>query len=173
MRSCQVHRLSRTSLFVWIGLLGGLLSSRALGAEYAGQSLYTSFEGRSYTMHVWQGSNVALLTPTSLQPAPDSATLLRIEDVLDAAYDYYLLATGRKPISYAPTTVNGRATIAVVESTCGAGCGYLGFTGAIEDCGWQYQQLLPGTKLPPPAPLFTKLDDSIIEQEMSRLGQQL
>lgn len=129
MRSCQVHRLSRTSLFVWIGLLGGLLSSRALGAEYAGQSLYTSFEGRSYTMHVWQGSNVALLTPTSLQPAPDSATLLRIVDVLDAAYDYYLLATGRKPISYAPTTVNGRATIAVVESTCGAGCGYLGFTG--------------------------------------------
>jgi methionyl-tRNA synthetase len=51
--------------------------------------------------------------------------------------------------------------------------GYLGFDGAIEDYGWQYQELVPGKKLPPPAPLFTKLDDSIVEQEMSRLGREI
>jgi methionyl-tRNA synthetase len=49
---------------------------------------------------------------------------------------------------------------------------YLGFTGSIEECGWEYQEVIPGTKLLPPSPLFTKLDDSIVEEEMSRLGQQ-
>jgi serralysin len=52
---------------------------------------------------------------------------------LDKAWDYYQLASapGRQPISYGPTTYQGRDTIAVVTDggTCGAGCSYVGFTG--------------------------------------------
>jgi len=47
---------------------------------------------------------------------------------------------------------------------------YLGFEGRIEDYGWQPQTPLPGQKLREPKPLFTKLDDSIIEEEVGRIG---
>ena len=48
---------------------------------------------------------------------------------------------------------------------------YLGFEGNIEDYGWQWQFLPPGQKLREPKPLFTKLDESIVEEETRRLGQ--
>jgi methionyl-tRNA synthetase len=48
---------------------------------------------------------------------------------------------------------------------------YLGFEGRIEDCGWSWQELPPGQKLLPPQPLFTKLDDSLVEEETKKLGQ--
>jgi methionyl-tRNA synthetase len=48
---------------------------------------------------------------------------------------------------------------------------YLGFTGRIEDHGWKWQQLPPGQKLLPPQPLFSKLDDSLVEEETKKLGQ--
>jgi len=47
----------------------------------------------------------------------------------------------------------------------------LGFTGDIEDCGWQWQFLPPGQRLLTPQPLFTKLDEALAEEEASRLGQ--
>lgn len=47
---------------------------------------------------------------------------------------------------------------------------YLGFAGKIEDCGWQPAVPEPGQKLLPPHPLFTKLDEKIIEEETSRIG---
>ena len=51
---------------------------------------------------------------------------------------------------------------------------FLGFDGNIEDCarenGWR-QILPPGQKLLSPQPLFSKLDDKIIEEETARLGQ--
>lgn len=50
---------------------------------------------------------------------------------------------------------------------------YLGFTGSITDYGWKFNEIVPGTKLESPSPLFTKLDDSIVESEMSKLGQEL
>ncbi|OGN95160.1 MAG: methionine--tRNA ligase [Chloroflexi bacterium RBG_13_50_10] len=49
---------------------------------------------------------------------------------------------------------------------------FLGFDGSIETTGWQVQSPVPGRKLPPPEPLFRKLDDSIVAEEMSRLGEQ-
>ncbi|MFC5358560.1 calcium-binding protein [Azospirillum himalayense] len=46
---------------------------------------------------------------------------------LDESYDFYTRITGREPNPY--FTYNGKATIAEVQDTCGAGCGFLGFTG--------------------------------------------
>ena len=48
---------------------------------------------------------------------------------------------------------------------------YLGFTGSIETHGWKPQAPPPGQKLLPPQPLFSKLDDSLVEEETKKLGQ--
>lgn len=48
---------------------------------------------------------------------------------------------------------------------------FLGFKGNIEDYGWQPQSLPPGQRLLPPQPLFSKLDDKLVEEETSRMGQ--
>ncbi|MFC2059951.1 methionine--tRNA ligase [Chloroflexota bacterium] len=48
--------------------------------------------------------------------------------------------------------------------------GYLGFEGRVEDNGWQPHPPLPGQRLLPPEPLFSKLDEKLIEEETSRLG---
>ena len=47
---------------------------------------------------------------------------------------------------------------------------YLGHSGKIEDNGWSAGELKPGQQLQPPEPLFTKLGDTVIEEETSRLG---
>ncbi|MDP2919101.1 MAG: methionine--tRNA ligase [Dehalococcoidia bacterium] len=47
---------------------------------------------------------------------------------------------------------------------------YLGFTGRVEDVGWQIQPPLAGMDLKQPAPLFTKLEDELIERETKKLG---
>jgi methionyl-tRNA synthetase len=47
---------------------------------------------------------------------------------------------------------------------------YLGFEGNIESGSWKLQLPQSGCKLPIPQPLFSKLDDSIVDKEMSRLG---
>ena len=47
----------------------------------------------------------------------------------------------------------------------------LGFKGNIEDYGWELHSPPPGQKLLPPEPLFSKLDEELIEEETGRLGQ--
>ncbi len=47
----------------------------------------------------------------------------------------------------------------------------LGFDGNVEDGGWQLRFPSPGQELPSPAPLFSKLDEKLAEEETSRLGQ--
>ena len=47
----------------------------------------------------------------------------------------------------------------------------LGFEGNIEDDGWKPRVPEPGQKLLPPKPLFSKLDEKLVEEEASRLGQ--
>jgi len=49
--------------------------------------------------------------------------------------------------------------------------GFLGFKGNVEDGGWEWHFLPPGQKLLPPEPLFSKLDEGLIEEEIGRLGQ--
>ncbi len=52
--------------------------------------------------------------------------------------------------------------------------GLLGFTGEIENVGWNWagttDDLPPGQALPEPKPLYTKLDEDVVEKESERLG---
>ncbi len=48
---------------------------------------------------------------------------------------------------------------------------FLGFSGSIEQDGWKLISPEPGQKLLPPEPLFTKLDESLVAEEMAHLGQ--
>lgn len=45
----------------------------------------------------------------------------------------------------------------------------LGFPGQVEEAGWRWQRPVPGTTLPPPTPLFVKLEEKGLEQELARL----
>jgi len=49
--------------------------------------------------------------------------------------------------------------------------GYLGFDGSVETDGWNLRVPEPGQKLLSPEPLFSKLDEDLVEEELSRLGQ--
>jgi methionyl-tRNA synthetase len=46
----------------------------------------------------------------------------------------------------------------------------LGFEGSLSEIGWKFQLLAEGQKLRQPQPLFSKLDEDVVEQESSRLG---
>ncbi|MCI0888852.1 MAG: methionine--tRNA ligase, partial [Chloroflexi bacterium] len=46
----------------------------------------------------------------------------------------------------------------------------LGRAGRVEDEPWQAVWPEPGTALPKPAPLFTKLDDAVAEEMTAKLG---
>jgi len=89
---------------------------------------YTSFNGVTYDLTAWSGEDIVYLTESS---SLDAGVMNRIVTATDAAYGVYRSITGREPTPYPPTTLNGRGTIAQVPNgaTCGAGCGYLGFTG--------------------------------------------
>jgi methionyl-tRNA synthetase (EC 6.1.1.10) len=47
---------------------------------------------------------------------------------------------------------------------------FLGFDGSAKEVGWKIQPVPPGQKLRQPQTLFTKLEDSIVTKEASRLG---
>ena len=46
----------------------------------------------------------------------------------------------------------------------------LGQRGKVEDVGWTLETPVPGAEIPPPQPLYTKLDDSVAEEMLARLG---
>ncbi|MBI4287146.1 MAG: methionine--tRNA ligase [Chloroflexi bacterium] len=48
---------------------------------------------------------------------------------------------------------------------------YLGFQGAVEAGGWQWQKPSPGQPLPKPKPLFTKLEEELVEAETAKMGR--
>jgi hypothetical protein len=79
------------------------------------------------TMNVWRGSEVALLTPSDQLNRYNPDVLKQIVGTLDRAWNFYAQTTGREPIPY--RQIDGLTTIAVVPSSCGAGCAFLGFTG--------------------------------------------
>lgn len=50
--------------------------------------------------------------------------------------------------------------------------GLLGYEDEIESHGWKFEEVSPGQKLRKPKPLFKKLDEEIIEEEMERIKEQ-
>ncbi len=54
--------------------------------------------------------------------------------------------------------------------TCQKLHNYLGFDGEIASYGWKIEAPVSRRKLPDPEPLFSKLDESIVDEEMKRLG---
>ena len=47
---------------------------------------------------------------------------------------------------------------------------YLGFKGEVKDEGWKLDRPASGQKLVSPQPLFTKLDEKLVDEETARLG---
>lgn len=88
--------------------------------------MYTSFNKQALTLYEWPGSKIAFLTASSQL---DAGTMTALVTTFDGVHAFYASVTGRLPTPYAPTYLGGRSTVAQVPATCGAGCGYLGFTG--------------------------------------------
>ncbi len=88
---------------------------------------YVDFGGTAHSMYAYVGRNVALLIPPT--DSVSASTMTTIVGRFDAAWDRYRALTGRTPTPQTLYTFQGRATIAAVDATCGAGCGYLGSTG--------------------------------------------
>jgi methionyl-tRNA synthetase len=47
----------------------------------------------------------------------------------------------------------------------------LGFEGPVDRAPWEWQLPEPGKQLPPPQPLFTKLEGKALAEELARLGK--
>jgi hypothetical protein len=87
--------------------------------------VYTAFDGHPETLTPWQGRNVSVMVERGVTREP--RVMRRLVRALDRAWGYYARTTGRLP---APVhSLNGRAEIAEVTSTCGAGCTFLGEAG--------------------------------------------
>ena len=88
---------------------------------------YKSFDDKSLPLYAWRGNKIMLLSSSNmLNPTTMNKWVLK----MDTAYMFYTLCTGREPtFNTGITYIDKRATIAEVPTTCGAGCGYLGWTG--------------------------------------------
>jgi len=85
---------------------------------------YTTMQGDKIALYPYTGRHIALLVTPEIY---DPLILDKIVSALDKAYDFYQDATGREPSRF--LQYKNLATVAMVENTCGAGCGYLGATG--------------------------------------------
>ncbi|MCH8513317.1 MAG: S8 family serine peptidase [Kiritimatiellae bacterium] len=87
---------------------------------------YRQMQDRVLTLHPHAGTEWVLLVAN---PDLDAMVVNALVSNLEAARGFYAQSTGREPGLF--FQYNGLPTIAEVPngSTCGAGCGYLGFTG--------------------------------------------
>lgn len=99
----------------------------AAPVNHANLQTYTAFEGYKLNLYMYKGNKVAILADSD---DLDATTMANWLAAMDGAYNFYSLATGQEPFFLTDATyIDGRSTIARVDSTCGAGCGYLGATG--------------------------------------------
>jgi hypothetical protein len=82
---------------------------------------YRSFENERLERYAWLGSRVAFLTARN---DLDPTAMAKLCGTFDKVYEFYREATGREPEK--AKQYEGRVSVAEVEKTCGAGCGYLG-----------------------------------------------
>ena len=88
---------------------------------------YISFEQDTMNLFAYEGAKTMILSNT---PNRDSVTMQKWLASMDGAYEYYSQCTDREPNFFTGFThVNDRSTIARVDKTCGAACGYIGWTG--------------------------------------------
>lgn len=85
---------------------------------------YTTFDGKKVKLFAWRGNRMAFLTKLE---GLDPKLMGGLCDTFDRIYDFYRDATGRDPEKL--KELNGLLTVAEVDQTCGAACGYLGATG--------------------------------------------
>jgi hypothetical protein len=93
---------------------------------------YGAIDGHTETLTPWQGERVSVLVEPGVTRNREAMT--KLVGALDRAWSYYASTTGRLPLNY--HSLNGRDEIAEVSSTCGAGCGYLGYTGIEMQTSW-------------------------------------
>ncbi|MCP3915302.1 MAG: hypothetical protein GY711_07085 [bacterium] len=85
---------------------------------------YTSFKGQDRQLYPWTGEHIVFLTQAN---DLDPGAMAGLIEVFDGIWSFYAEATGRRPRKFKEH--EGKAIIAVEPDTCGAGCGYLGYTG--------------------------------------------
>jgi hypothetical protein len=86
---------------------------------------YQTFSKKQLQLRPFVGRNVVLLLAPERQPA--QIVIDRVLSAADRGWDWYKDMFGRAPT---PSSMHeGKATIAEVPDTCGAGCGLMGFTG--------------------------------------------
>lgn len=93
---------------------------------------YIRFDSAQEVLRAFQGHSVVLLIPTNDIFPVDDQIVYDILDRLDKSWLFFERTTGFRPPSPG-TRINGwnitKPTLAVVESTCGAGCGLIGANG--------------------------------------------
>ena len=101
------------------------LAAQAAVPPGAGAAVgYTSFEGKKVSLFPWRGKRMVFLTKSD---AHDPEVMAALCGVFDQVHDFYHEATGRLPEK--AKELDGLITVAEVDQTCGAACGYLGATG--------------------------------------------
>ena len=90
---------------------------------------YTTFGGDVLQLEKHLGEHVAILIDPDSHDygAPTFPGIQTLLGAYDAAFEFYARVVGAEPRPW--KLIDGRLSIAAVPSTCGAGCGYLGFTG--------------------------------------------
>ncbi len=84
---------------------------------------YRAFDGRMYTLTQFSGKNVAVLLPDSWLNGLSREERRTLIDVSDLLYEHFKELIGEEPLG------SGLLPIAMVEKTCGWGCGYVGRKG--------------------------------------------
>ena len=116
---------------IWAGLVACVLACIPGARTGAGDEPpkpvkmeYRSFQAEQLQRFAWLGQRVAFLT---VRDDLDPAVMAKLCGTFDKVYQFYRDATGREPAK--AKLYEGRLTVAEVQKTCGAGCGYLGATG--------------------------------------------
>jgi hypothetical protein len=103
---------------------GSVTSSAAVIRIGPFATTYTTQQGASLNLYAWPGQKMAILTTSNELDVP---TMRKYLTAADGTYNYYADAVGQEPaLNF---NYNGLATIAEVQSACGAGCTYIGATG--------------------------------------------
>lgn len=95
------------------------LISPLTAAQYQGQLRYGTWANTQETLHAWRGNRALVLTPQLLSSSEASAYV----GFMDTCVELYQRFANRSWPILELTGFPGLATVAVVQETCGAGCG--------------------------------------------------